>query len=277
MIPKVDYVEFPTDVITKIEFPKPPPPDGGGGDPFGYCGMFMLGLVGGIQTGYSGVYTLDPGQLYMTIEDLNPGHDPNKPWMYYPIFLDYALEPPDGLGIFWPYVWSGPSSFTLTRYARTDAAPLGATRYLICRNVNPQRWREALESPDEIINGTVANVPGIQLGENYPPFFVAEHYNEEAGYWYTDEYPRIDVQAYCEFTTEGALPPQPPGWDEVPVYFQYPIAGGLDEPVRPAPPAPGASRARRGVDAGFFERLAHDFDPAVAPPADDLLQRVRPR
>lgn len=241
------YTEFPGDEIVAVHFKKKDnggPPDTGG-DPYAYCGMFENGLVPGAPIGFSGLYTLAPDNMYMHIPDGNPGHALDKPWMYFPCFQDYVTM---RLATVRPYVWHAPEKWTLT-WQPSAAAPDAIARYKIWRNTNPQLFGNMLSDPpppDQIIEGPVATIPYVDVDtEYYWPMFIIETKFGSVD-WHTTPYPHVSVQAHCQFTTLGALPPQPPGWGtffDIDSLWVYPMPGSINDPLHP-PPVPPPLRYR---------------------------------
>ncbi|HEX2398528.1 MAG TPA: hypothetical protein VHJ79_00775, partial [Mycobacterium sp.] len=92
-----------------------------------------------------------------------------------------------------------------------------------------------------------ATIPFINVDtEYYPPMFMVEVMRTSAVPWETVRYPHMTVQAHCQFTTVGALPPQPPGWGtffNINSLWVYPMPGSINDPLHP-PPVPPPLRYR---------------------------------
>jgi hypothetical protein len=242
------YVEFPTDPVVNVNWKKKPDDPNDPGDPTDFrqtCGAFINGHSGSF-VGSTGVYILDGYWLYQQHPDASPGHLPTKPYNYfnqmeyYNYFLNGSL----------PYIWSQPSSWTVT-----GADYAAGAVFKEFRNVNIQVFTGHNAAPDQVATGSI-EIQSQREGEVYPPAFTVE--NGSGGIYAAD--PPLVVQAHCcpkpgasgcnKFETPGywpgfdaspgelmaMAPPQPAGWG---TFFDprtlvvYPAPGSTDEPVRP--------------------------------------------
>jgi hypothetical protein len=234
------YTEFPGDEIIAVHFKtKDKPPTEPPGDQWkNTCGMFENVPLPGLPIGGPGIFVFEYDALYWVVPDNNPGHDPKKPWMYFPIFRKYIDS---GTTVNYPWVWGAPGSFTVNYIGDTSKA---AFRIRVYRNVNIQAFMQTVqagnpEPPDYTVDGTTTTIDNISATEIYVPFFIVD---QKPHPWLGGEYPwsavvdpHITVQAHCEKTTVGALPPQPPGMSASSPWFRYPTPGSTDLPVRPPP------------------------------------------
>jgi hypothetical protein len=242
------YVEFPADPVVNVHWRKKPKDPNDPGEPTDFrqtCGAFENGLIGGIPVGFSGIFILDAYFMYMRDIDQNPGHLPDKPYMYFPKTADYQSL---GITPSAPYVWAAPSGGWTVTYHQTDTRPHRIREF---RNVNLQVFNYENAAEDQLADNTL-EIAYQSDGEIYPPFFMVEAFNTVTG-WEVVPDPRVTVQAHCcpkpgasgctRFETAG-LPPQPPGWgtffDPYTLWVR-PMPGSTNDPVRPPP---GARRRR---------------------------------
>jgi len=268
------YVEFPADPVVNVHWRKKKPDDPNDpGEPTDFrqtCGAFQTGVLHGIG-GLEPIWILDVLFLYQRIADTNPGHLPTKPYAYFPVFAEYEWFMPTHK---MPYVWSTPSSWTLTFQDPISTQPLILREY---RNINIQAFTGGNAAPDQTAEGSMT-IEAQRGDEIYPPLFTTQGSFQTA---------HVLVQAHCcpkpgasgcnKFETTGSwwggtdndagtpaaclamLAPQPVGWGtffDPNSLIQYPAPGSTADPVKPPPGARRLPEPKRPIPPLVFpERL----------------------
>jgi hypothetical protein len=237
----VSYVEFPFDLIVAIHGKTKPDPTDPNEPPSDYkltCGAFDNGVAAGFVN--AGAFLiLDTYNLYSRIVDGNPGHAPDKPYMYFP---NFKYSQAVGVTAYQPYVWWRPNSWTITY---NGESPSGG-RLKEFRNINIQVFNGTNAEPDQTAMGTI-EIDNVHFPEIYQPLFICETFDPFVGDWVAEANPHVLIQAHCcppgfsecaGYETSGTLPPQPPGWGiffDPEVFTQYPAPGSTSEPIKPLP------------------------------------------
>ena len=214
----VDYVEFPTDLLTKVVLPKKPddgePPFEYGNNVPGPCGMYFFTLE--LTERLPDFMVLAPGGLYF----LRPGVDEagkiHVVWHYagrYKEITDTVegQKPYDWFEIA-DYMWQVPASWTIT--VVVNAFIIFEVTVNVFRNRDPKTFNPCVDTPDYFttFGPGFASIDVEVLpqfpSENWPPMFTVVGAFTCAG----SAPSAVIIQAHCKDETAGALPPQPKGF-----------------------------------------------------------------
>lgn len=234
----VDYVEFPTDLITKVVLPKKDdgePPFHYGGNVPGPCGAYLLHLVlyerlpDFVVLANTGLWFLRPGffadgslgVIYHYAPRIRPRTD------------NEGLRPYDVFEIA-DYLWYMPASWTLTVF--TPELDVDAGVLNVWRNADPTTFNPCVMTPDASIiippEGGSATIEVLApLPGEWPPIFMVN--NGSIGGSCDAVFAGVLIQAHCKDETTAANPPQPNGFPTDKASFMIQNAGsGI-----PAPPS----------------------------------------